>query len=104
MAYNDKIIIQQPTEARNDYGGITSSWATYKTAWAEIDQEGGNVSFESEIPVFSDRNRFKIRTHDAPAVTSKMRISYDSQIWLIDAIQKEGRLFTVLTATAHDDE
>jgi SPP1 family predicted phage head-tail adaptor len=104
MAYNDFIVIQQTTQTRDANGGITDTWATYKTVWAEIEDTASNVSHESEMNVFEDGKSFKIHTHDAPSVTSKMRISYDSQYFFIRSIRKEGRLRTILVAEAYDDE
>ena len=104
MTYNDSIVIQQTTESRGDAGGVEDTWSTYKTIWAEIDNISGNVQNESDMPVFSESMQFKIHTHDAPAVTSKMRISYDSRFFYIQSISKEGRLRTVLVAEAYDDE
>jgi SPP1 family predicted phage head-tail adaptor len=82
----------------------SGSWATYKTVWAEIVDVSGDESFTSDMRVYEDAKIFKIHTHDAPAVTTKMRISYDSKFFLITSINKEGRLRTTLTATAFDDE
>lgn len=105
MAYNDSIVIQQYTQGRDTLGAIDAgTWATYKTVWAEIEDISSSVSHESEMPVFEDSKSFKIHTFDAPAVTTKMRISYDSQYFLISSIRKEGRLRTILIASAYDDE
>lgn len=105
MAYNDSIVIQQYTQARDTYGAIDAgTWATYKTVWAEIEDVSSVVSNESEMPVHQDGKSFKIRTHDAPAVTTKMRISYNSEFYYIGSIQKEGRLRTILIGEAYDDE
>jgi len=105
MAYNDSIVIQQQADARGDYGEAdTGAWSTYKTVWAEITDTTSSVTEESEMPVFEDSKSFKIHSHDAPAVTTKMRISYDSQYFLIRSIRKEGRLRTILIASAYDDE
>lgn len=105
MAYNDSIVIEQQASARGDYGEAdTGAWSTYKTVWAEITDTASSVSHESEMPVFEDSKGFKLHSADAPSVTTKMRISYDSQYFLIHSIQKEGRLRTILIASAYDDE
>jgi SPP1 family predicted phage head-tail adaptor len=104
MAYNDLIVIQQKTVARDDYGEPDPTWTTYKSVWAEKVERGGDRTYQGDMPVFTDGITLRIHTHDAPAVTSKMRISYDSQYWTIVAIEKEGRLHTVLNAEAYDDE
>jgi len=104
MAYNDKIIIQQGTESRGSAGGVETVWTTYKTVWAEIDDTSGNESEQADMPVFTNSVAFKIRTIDAPAVTSKMRVSWISEYFYIRSIHKEGRLRTVIMADAYDDE
>ena len=104
MAYNDKIVIQQSTVTADDYGERDETWTTYKTVWAEMDVPGGSIGYESDMPVYADSRLFKIRTYDAPSVTTKMRISYDSEIYFIRSIQKIGRLFLVLITSSYDDE
>lgn len=103
MTYNDQIVIEQYTQSRDTYGAIDAgTWATYKTVWAEIEDVQSNVSYESDMPVFEDGKSFKFHTHDAD-VTSKMRVSYDSQYFAIRSIRKEGRLRTIIIAEAYDD-
>lgn len=104
MAYNDKIIIQQTTESRGDAGGVEDTWSTYKTVWAEIDDLAGNKDNSADMPVYEDSFSFKIHKADAPDVTTKMRISWESQYWYIRSKQREGRLRWVLIAEAYDDE
>lgn len=104
MTYNDPIIIQQPTESRNDYGEVVPAWSTYKELWAEITDVQSNVTEDSDMMVFEDAKSFKIHKQDAPDVTSKMRIYYDSQVYRIRSIRKEGRLWIILVAEAYDDE
>jgi len=105
MTYNDSIVIQQYTQSRDTLGAIDAgSWSTYKTVWAEVTDASGSVTHESDMPVYEDSKSFKIHTHDASAVTTKMRISYNSNYYLIHSIQNEGRLTTTLIASAYDDE
>ena len=105
MTYNDLIVIESYTESRDTYGAIDAgTWATYKTVWADIEDVQSNVSYDADQPVFEDGKSFKIHTHDADAVTSKMRISYDSQYFFIRSIRKEGRLRTILIGEAYNDE
>jgi SPP1 family predicted phage head-tail adaptor len=104
MAYNDKIIIQQRTDGRGDAGGVEETWSTYKTVWAEIDDLSGNKDNAADMPVYEDSMSFKIHTHDAPDVTTKMRISWESQYFYIRSKQRDGRLRTTLIADAYDDE
>ena len=104
MAYNDKIVIQQSTETRDAYGEVDTTWSTYKTVWAEIDDSGGSKDFTSDMPVYEDGMSFKIRQADAPDLTTKMRISWNSQVWIIRSKQRDGRLRWNIIADAYDDE
>lgn len=104
MAYNYKIVIEQHTVTADDYGERDKTWATYKTLWAERDDEGGFLEYSADMPVFAGTIAFRIHSQDAPSVTTKMRISYDSKYYLIRNVQKEDRLHTVLTAEYYDDE
>ncbi len=104
MGYNYQIVIQQRTDTRDDYGEMDPAWSTYKTVWAERDDNAGVLSYESEQPVYSDDLVFRIHSYDAPGVTTKMRISYESSIFLIRSISREGRFHFNLTTEAFDDE
>ena len=104
MAYNYKIVIQQRTDTRDDYGEMDPAWSTYKTLWAERDDTGGVISYESDQPVYSDALIFRIHAPDAPDVTTKMRISYNSNFYMIRSISREGRLHLRLITEDFDDE
>ena len=106
MAYNDLITIQQNTVSRDTNGFKQFSWSTYKQCWADIEDTGGSLSYESDSPIWRDTKTFKIRTHDAPSVKAypQMRIVYDSDYFMVVGIEKDGRLFTTLTGEATDDE
>ncbi len=104
MGYNYQIVIQESTETRSSAGAVDTTWATYKTVWAERDDPGGGVSYEAEEPVYSDALAFKIHSHDAPDVTTKMRISYESDLYWIRSIRREGRFHFHLVTEAFDDE
>lgn len=104
MAYNDKIVIQQKTVSADTYGERDPTWTTYKTVWAEMEDTGGVVDYSADMPIYSDTRTFIIHTHDAPDVTTDMRVSYDSEYHMIRSIRKDGRLRTKLTVQAFDDE
>ena len=104
MGYNYQLIIQESTETRSSAGAVDTSWSTYKTVWAERDDDGGDVGYNAEQPVYSDALSFKIHSYDAPDVTTKMRISYDSDLFWIRSISREGRFHLHLVTEAFDDE
>jgi len=104
MAYNDRIVIEQKTVTADDYGERDATWSTYKTVWAERIDQTGYKSNQTDMPVFTDGISFKIHIHDAPDVTTKMRVSYDGEYWDIIRREKEERLWFILYVEAQDDE
>ena len=57
------------------------------------------------MPVYEGVMTFRIHKFDAPDVTTKMRISYDSDYWYIRSKQKDPRRGVIeLIAEAYDDE
>ena len=104
MAYNDKIIIQQKSVSADTYGERDATWTTYKTVWAERQDQNGYKSDQTDMPVFTDGISFKIHAHDAPDVTTKMRVSYDSLYWDIIRMERGGRLHYILYVESYDDE
>jgi len=105
MAFREKIIIQYPVETRGDAGSLETTWATHKTVYAEIDDLSGGEDNTSDMTVYVNGLSFKIHKKDAPDVTTKMRISYDSDYWYIKSKQKDIRRgFITLIADTYDDE
>jgi SPP1 family predicted phage head-tail adaptor len=86
-----KIVIEQQSTTRDDFGGENITWATYKTIWAGIAYKRTTEKTESEQTVASRVVEFTIRALDAPLVDESMRISYDSQIFEIEGVLKHGR-------------
>lgn len=87
-----RIVIQSTTESVELDGSITDSWATYATRWASIryakkaseDYEAGRKTSMYTV-IFIVRSDSTTR-----AITKKMRISYDSKIYDIRAINEQA--------------
>lgn len=102
MTYS--ITIQKVTEGRSATGGVSESWTTHATCYADIEQVSGSEGFTSDMTVYSDVKRFVIHYTTGQSVTAKMRISYDSEIYWITSVSHKDRLKTTLIAVRHDDE
>ena len=63
-----KIVIEQQSTTRDDFGGENITWATYKTIWAGIAYKRTTEKTESEQTVASRVVEFTIRALDAPLV------------------------------------
>lgn len=104
MGYNYQIVIQQKSVTADAYGERDATWTTYKTVWAELDDGGGSLTYESDMPVYAGTKTFVIRTADASGLTTKMRISYNSETYRILSLSIDERQRTTITAEAYDDE
>ena len=85
-----KIVIQTPTDTRDDQGGYTPGWATFTTCYANVtypdtEKEAG----EADRNAATIKGRFKIRY--VAGVTEKMRISIDSTYFNITSTVPLGR-------------
>lgn len=98
-----KIIIQEFSEdspSYDSYGAPSGLWETYATVWAEKVDQKGREFFSSGV-VAEGTSIFRIR-YDS-GVTTKMRISYDSEYWDIKSITEIGRRNGIeLIATVQD--
>lgn len=84
-----KIIIQSATDAQDDYGAVTQTWATFATVWAKKRDIRGSEQFVAQQVNARIAATFTIYWLDG--VTEEMRISYESQYWDIRSINEIGR-------------
>lgn len=82
-----KITIEQPTEAVDAVGEPIATWTTYATRKAEVMPMGGRETFRLQ-QYFSDATAVILIRYDslAKAITTKMRVSYDSRIFNISSV------------------
>lgn len=82
-----RIVIEQATETQDGSGFPAPSWATYATRWAAVEPMTGRERFEGAQFESAVDTKFTVR-HDSltAAITPKMRISYDSRYFEIDAV------------------
>ncbi len=88
-----KITIQQPTETKNSYGEVETTWSTYAIRWSSPEPAQGR-ELEINSQAFGQRTvRFRLRYDDlAGEVTTKMRVSYDSRIFdIVDVLNPNER-------------
>ena len=88
----DKLITIEQWEAdspaQDSYGAPSGTWATYTTRWAEKTDKSGREFFTGGL-VGEATCMFKVYYVDG--LTTKMRISYDSQYYDIVGISELGR-------------
>lgn len=82
---NRRITIEEPTEAVNSNGVVIQTWTTYYQPMARILPAIGQEYYQSRQVTASQSVKFQLRYSDkAAAITSKMRILYNSNYYDID--------------------
>lgn len=89
-----RITIQTPTDSRDTYGGVVPSWATYATRWANVryvSNQSASESFPADRKTSRYSIQFTVRSDTTTqAMTTKMRISFDSKIYDIRSISERA--------------
>ena len=81
-----RIVIQEPTETVDDYGGQSVTWGAQSTVWAHIKSATGREVFQSEQLQSRVSHVFTIRYQSDlkdTSVTAKNRISFDGRFFQI---------------------
>ena len=87
-----RVTLQNYSTTRNVYGELIESYSDYRTVWAKVDFDGGSQSDEFDRITAISKVKFFIRNLDLADLTEKTRISYDSKLYYIQAINEiEGR-------------
>jgi len=78
------VTIEQATEAQDTTGQAVKSWGPFAQVWASVEPLKGNEFLEAQQINAETTTRIRIRKLDG--ITQKMRISYDSRLYNINAI------------------
>lgn len=91
-----KIVIEHPVNSMNSSGESVSSWATFHTAFANVQKAGGKENLEGGKTTATRQVKFKIRYFGG--IDEDMRIVYNSSYYDITEIQELGREGLWITA------
>lgn len=72
---NNRIVIQNYVNTKDDFGQPIKAWQDWKTVFASVKNYNGNENFMANQEVVISRTEFFIRY--IPALSVKMRIKYD---------------------------
>ncbi len=98
-----RIVIEVNTPTRSTSGEEVDSWATFATVWAAVVPIRGKEFFDAAAVQSEIDTKFRIRWRDD--LTTKMRISYDGNIYDIHSIVEIGRhAATEIMASAHIED
>ena len=87
-----RITLQNYSASVNTYGEQIESYSDYRTVWAKVDFDGSSQSDEFDRITAISKVKYFIRNIDLTNLSEKTRISYDSKLYYIQAINEiEGR-------------
>lgn len=86
---NRRITIQSATTAQDAFGTPVETWSTFAEVWARVRYKGGREGIDAGA--VSARQTAEFRVRHRSGLNRQMRISYDGDIWIIEAIQEIGR-------------
>lgn len=79
-----RLTIQEPTETKNAYGELITSWSTYETVWGSVEPLRGRELWAAREK--EARIDVRIRIRYLADITAKMRIIFGSHIYQIESI------------------
>lgn len=79
------VTIQQASESNDGRGGVSYSWSTYTTAWADIRPVTGRERLLAQ-QVEEAEGDYKIRIRYQPGITPEMRVLWGSRVFAINAV------------------
>jgi SPP1 family predicted phage head-tail adaptor len=89
-----RVVIQRATDVVDDYGQRVPTWTTLATLWAQVSyREGsGSESIQSAQILSKQPVHFIVSYGSGWAdVSPKDRVSYNSKLYNIEAVQEIGR-------------
>lgn len=97
-ALDQRIDIQQVTETRDSYGGVTDTWSNYAASVpAAVKTKSGNENFLAQHVVTESTHIVDLRYRSG--VTTKMRVKWGTRyldiIFIDDSLRRKGKLMLV---------
>lgn len=68
------IVIESNTTTVNAVGEAVSGWATYRTAWARVESQGGREFQAAQQQVATLTHLITVRYHPSKVITAGMRV------------------------------
>jgi SPP1 family predicted phage head-tail adaptor len=94
---DQRITLQQITETRDSFGGVTETWTDVATVWAGISMLSGRESFAAQHVYAEATHRVIVRYRTG--VDAKMRVKWGSKylniISVDETVRRKGMLVLV---------
>lgn len=80
-----RITLEQATETRGSAGGVSKSWSTLATVWAQKEDLSGSERFTAQQTTAEVSTRFTIRYRTG--LGGKLRVVHDSVTYNVESVQ-----------------
>lgn len=81
-----RVTIQETTETRDGAGGVINTWSTVATVWAAVEPLRGREFIEARATQAQVDTRIRIRYQASLSLTPKMRVTWGSRVYDIQAV------------------
>jgi SPP1 family predicted phage head-tail adaptor len=99
---NRRLVLQAPVESDDGAGGVTRSYETVATLWAQVTSVGARAEVEADVLGGARRIRIVIRTRSD--VTTRHRFSEGARLYRILATRASAdRRFLEIEAEKRED-
>jgi len=99
---NRRLALQAPVELDDGSGGVTRTYATVTTLWAQVLPLSANADVSADSAGATLRARIVIRRRDD--VTTRHRFSEGARVYRVSAVQESAdRRFLEIAAEARED-
>ena len=86
----NKVVIQSLTTSQDAYGGVTESWATFDTVWADIQYLTGNELWRAQQANSQAQGKVKIRYRTG--ILPTMRVKHgDDYLEIISVLPADNK-------------
>lgn len=92
-----RLVVQQPVETPDDQGGVTRTWTTFATVWAQVTPLAARRDAQADSDGVTQSYRILLRSH--LSLTLQHRFSDGARIYRIVAIrERDDRRFIEIDA------
>jgi SPP1 family predicted phage head-tail adaptor len=92
-----RLAVQQPLEVADGQGGVSRTWTTFATVWAQVAPVGSSTSIEADAAGATQRYRITLRSQ--LSLTTQHRFVEGARVYRIIGIrERDDRRFVEIDA------
>ena len=97
-----RLAVQQPLKVADGQGGVSRTWTTFATMWAQVVPVGSSASVEADAAGATQRYRITLRSQ--LSLTTRHRLVEGARVYRIIGIrERDDRRFVEIDAEVRID-